>query len=46
MSERGRGVGGARHPGESRGLIETAATSCPEVPAFAGMTADSMTVMA
>ena len=27
-----------RHPGESRGLPETPATSCPEVPAFAGMT--------
>jgi hypothetical protein len=45
-----RGLGvkmvGTRHPGESRGLMETAVTSCPEVPAFAGMTMKSMTVIA
>jgi hypothetical protein len=28
----------SRHPGESRDLVETAVTSCPGVPAFAGMT--------
>ena len=27
-----------RHPGESRDLGTAAETSCPEIPAFAGMT--------
>jgi hypothetical protein len=35
-----------RHPGESRDLMETAAVSRREVPAFAGMTVTSMTVIA
>jgi hypothetical protein len=35
LGSRGRDV---RHPGESRDLVETPVTSCPEVPAFAGMT--------
>jgi hypothetical protein len=30
-----------RHPGEGRGLMETSVTSCPEIPAFAGMTVNS-----
>jgi len=31
-------VSATRRPGEGRGLVETTVTSCPEVPAFAGMT--------
>ena len=30
-----------RRPGGGRGLVETALASCPEVPAFAGMTVKS-----
>jgi hypothetical protein len=30
-----------RHPGESRGLGRAFVTSCPEIPAFAGMTVNA-----
>jgi hypothetical protein len=46
---RGReGMSMIRHPGESRGLGPLQGPRCSpaEVPAFAGMTTDSMTVTA
>ncbi len=33
--------GSIRHPGEGRGLGTAAETSCPEIPAFAGMTVNA-----